>query len=137
MNDTINGKPINRMGCCGVFAVAFVAAKPVEEVFGLFKKRFHRGNRWRGRTYDCEQSEILTSLGVKWSGVSYTVEGRKCSLAKWVDWHTVKCRTYIVRAGHHIQVIRDGIVHDQNGSKPIGEFWGRNKRVRGARLMAD
>ena len=137
------------MGCCGVFAVAYVAGKPIDEVFELFKKRYRKTSRWQGRTTSVIRHEMLNHLGVRCKsmepgmvktikipypdGIKEAYAGTSSmTLAKWVDLNTAKGKTYIVDTTGHVQVVHDGIVHDQHGSKPVDVFWGRRKRVREA-----
>lgn len=37
---------------------------------------------------------------------------------------------YLVRTTGHIQIVRDNMVVDQGGLKPIDEYWGRRKQVK-------
>lgn len=123
------------MPLCGVFAAAFVAGKPVAEVFACAKLRFSKSNRWQGGLTRHECHCLLRLLGVKWTEVDYMVQRRGCSLAKWVDWHTAKGRTYLVETGGHFQVVRDGIVYDQCGSESVDDFKGKRSHVESALLI--
>jgi hypothetical protein len=144
----INGKAICRMGCCGVFAVAYVAGKPIEEVFELIKKRYRKGNRWQGATSSKVREGMLKYFGVRFKPVHKVIriayrDGIKASyagtdltgsgtLATWVDLHTVRGVTYIVENCDHVMVICDGIMHDQNRSGPISDYRRKRSRVESA-----
>lgn len=132
--ETVNGKAICDLPLCGIFAIAFVAGRPVEEMFSLYKKTHRKSNGWRGRTHHDKCQVILNKLGIEWSPVKGLLTS--CSLAKWVEWHTVKGRTYIVGTGSHIQVVRDGIVHDQHGCAPIDDYRWKRSRVKIATLIS-
>jgi len=132
--ETVKGKPISQLPLCGVFAVAFIAGKPVEEVFELFKDRYGKSNHWQGRVSRRACLAVLEQIGIKFSPVQQG-DWKNCSLAKWIDWYTAKGKTYFVETSSHFQVVRDGIVHDQCGSLPIGKVKGRLSRVKRALLI--
>ena len=51
------------------------------------------------------------------------------TLKNFVEWGTVKGKTYIVTTTGHCQVVRDGWVIDQAGAKHVDEFHGKNKHI--------
>ena len=61
--------------------------------------------------------------------------GSKPSLKKFVEWGTAKGTLYVVTTSGHAQVVMDGWVTDQGGSRPIDKYWGRNKRVQAVEVI--
>lgn len=136
--ERINGTIISELPLCGIFAIAFVADKSVTTVFKQFRKIYKKPPQWRGRTSRSKCVAMLKHYGLTWEEMPETgVYGhRNSALYRWVDWYCTKGRTYFVETTGHWQVVRDGIVHDQCGSRPIAEFTGKGRRVRCAFVMA-
>jgi len=125
-------------GNCGVTATAISAGISFDQAWDLFKKhckRIRDSKRWSGATYDYERKIVMKKLGLsyrvmKFPELVYNIgQGSKPSLKKFVEWGTAKGTLYIVTTSGHVQIVMDGWATDQTGSKPIDEYWGRNKRV--------
>ncbi|MAE81412.1 MAG: hypothetical protein CMB80_01660 [Flammeovirgaceae bacterium] len=126
-----------RGGNCGVTAVAIAAGVSFDQAWDLFKKhcsRIRRNKKWTGDTFTHERTLIMKKLGLKYEVIPQrklrddkTV--RMPSLKKFVEWNTKKGVLYIVTTTHHVQLVQDGWVIDQHGSKLIDDFWGKNKKV--------
>jgi hypothetical protein len=133
-----------RGGNCGVTATAIAAGISFDQAWDLFEKhckRIRNSKRWTGGTHDHERELVLGKLGVSYRVIKFPElvydigNGAKPSLKKFVEWGTVRGTLYIVTTSGHVQIVQDGWVTDQSGSKPIDEFWGRNKRVQSVEVI--
>ena len=115
----------HKLPCCGVTAIAVFTGTPFRDVWGFIAKR-KRGN-WKGATYHSDQREALKQFN-KGRTVAVKVTSRK-SLSRFAREDARPGVVYMIRTTGHQQVLKDGIVVDQRGSAPIGEYWGKRKRV--------
>tara|TARA_R100000808_G_C2155393_1_gene167756 strand:+ start:8688 stop:9428 length:741 start_codon:yes stop_codon:yes gene_type:complete len=141
---------------CGVTAMAIAANISFDAAWDLLE-RLHRDRRggllsniktknnmfskktkFTGATYDDVREIAYKKIGLKttkinWKNIfniakksgGHTV----LTLKNFVEWGTVKGKTYIVTTTGHVQVVRDGWVIDQGGAKHIDEFNGKNKHI--------
>ena len=130
---------------CGVTAVAIAMGITFKQSWELHKRVGKKSNKWKGSTYDGERMLVLHKLNAKfrehktWDNI--TTYGRltkstklpfknyPISLQKYVKWSCNFTSTYIITTTGHVQVVKGGWVIDQGGSKPIHEFWGKNKKI--------
>lgn len=96
---------------CGVVAVAYLAGKPVGEVFQDFKKTFGRGNSWKGRTHTYEQTTMMKKYGVKYEGVD--LHPKINTFSQWLRYAMDPSKTYRVTVTGHVMVVDKGHVIDQ------------------------
>jgi hypothetical protein len=119
----------NRKGPnCGVTCVAIVAKVSFKQSWDEFR-RIYRG-RWNGATRQPDRERVLTKFGVKFLKLS--VPG--CTLKNFVIKHSMTGKTYMVRTSRHVQLVRDGVVFDQNGPHGLGDWRGR-KHVKDVLLI--
>lgn len=111
---------------CGIASLAHLLEVDVNELMEEYRVYFSLTSRWQGRT---SINKIIRFL--KHKGFSITTEqtSQKISLTRWVDQHTAKNKTYIVRTGGHLQFVRNSMVGDQRGLVQISDYWGARKRV--------
>lgn len=110
---------------CGVVAVATALSLPYDTVYTYFRTVVGKPHQWRGKL---RWRELTAAVGYfKGTWEERTVP--YMNLAKWVDQHTVKGRTYIVRLGGHFVTVKDGIIVDQSMDTHIDVHWARRKMV--------
>lgn len=93
---------------CGVTAIAIVTGQPYRKVWDWFATRNnHTTGHWKGRTFSSQYSQAMEAFGTKFKAcpVGMTVEG-------FVNWHTVKDRTYLINVSGHVFVLRNGVIAD-------------------------
>ena len=131
-------------GNCGVTATAIAAGISFDQAWELFEKhcsRIRKSKRWTGAAYDYERKIVMKKLGLshrvmKFPELVYKIGNcSKPSLKKFVEWGTAKGTLYIVTTTSHVQIVQDGWVTDQSGSKPIDKYWGKNKRVQSVEVI--
>jgi hypothetical protein len=109
MNDTINGKSVANMPCCGIYATSLITDKPIETVFNDYKKSFNKCYRWKGSTNTNKLLKLIKSYGCK-----LVPEGEKgITVRKFHDMYALLNRTYIIWVRGHVFVLRNGIYEDQ------------------------
>ena len=112
---------------CGVTAVAVLTGKSFADVWEAFRAICNKGPRWEGLTSRKERDAVCNSFGFD---VKHVRMMRKPSLHVFTKMAAVSnVGPLLVRTGGHVQVIWNNHALDQSGVKPIGEYWGRNKRV--------
>jgi len=111
---------------CGPLALAVAIGVPVEEMLDVYRDLFKLGPRWKGRTRTNQHEAVLNALGVEWTHHDRKARG---TLGKWFENHGVKGRTYLIRTGGHLQVVRDGWRCDQSGWMPVWSDRCKRKRV--------
>ena len=140
---------------CGVTAMAIAANISFDSAWDLLE-RVHRDRRggllsniktknnmfskktkFTGATFDADRELAYKKLGLKTTKINfkdrYDIAKKKgnfvLTLKNFVEWGTVKGKTYIVTTTRHVQVVKDNWVIDQGGAKPIDEFHGKSKHV--------
>ena len=131
--ETIDGKSVTRMPCCGVAAVAHVAGLSIADTFEIFKTKLKKKSNWKGRTYDCERVVIMNALKVQHR--EYKGAGHRVTLAKFIDQHTKPDTTYMIRTTSHVQVVRNGVITDQRGNSSVSDYWGSRKIVKSVLII--
>lgn len=130
MEKNVAGQFPEGYGNCGLVALATVTGIPYAEVHDWFRRTHRKPPSWKGGTTHWQQRQFLEHLGMSPSE-------RGChrphfTLERWVREIAAPRTTYIVGTGRHAQVVRDGLVLDQNTRGifvPVSRFWGRKKRV--------
>ena len=112
---------------CGVVAVAAAAGITFEAAWRALSVYY--GPRWGGRTYDEHRMKALRKLGVKLEPVR--LPRRRLTLNAALRWFRPGVR-YIVRTTDHVQIIKDDIILDQSGSRPVAGCPLRRKIVKNA-----
>lgn len=118
---------IGRVTWCGPFAIAIITGLTYEEAHdkaiavenrrlnAAAKARGLRPGYWRVTHFKSMGRGVLSRtaarLGVKirWSG--YRKLAEQPTLLTFARDHTIKGRTYLILAGHHYVVVRDGVVY--------------------------
>ena len=128
---------------CGVQAVAIVAGKSLNEMLTYFKQTrpIARGNRWSGGTRHHDRVAVLDDIGAAYDVMTRNdmpgYERRKINLAQFVARFAKPGKVYMVTTTGHVQLVKDGVVLDQGGPKPIAEFRGRRKYLSADVLVFD
>ena len=136
---TINGKPVNAMPCCGIFAAAMAADVEPQIVFDAYKAEYNLSGRWKGVTH----SKNLRDLMRKKFGVNVDVEymmslnkretdkydaGNR-TIRKWYNDHAIPSATYIVQSRGHIFTVKEGRYIDQWHNEPVEQAKGSRAKV--------
>jgi len=145
MSNTMNKKPEGlslpegaRSGPnCGVTAMAIAANISFDSAWDLLERVDKRSKKFTGATFDADREIAYKKLGLKTTKINfkdrYDIAKKKgnfvLTLKNFVEWGTVKGKTYIVTTTGHVQVVKDNWVIDQGGAKPIDEFHGKAKHV--------
>jgi len=119
--ETINGRAAADMPCCGVYAVAHLAGRPIGEFFNTARKLLGRSGSWKGRTWWRERAVMLDHCGLAYQDASPPQWYPRITLKTWARRHAQPGVTYLVDTTGHTQVVRDGFVTDQCGTRRIGE----------------
>ena len=101
--------PLN-MPNCGVIAVAVLSGRTYREVEDLFREKFGRTAKWRGRTLATERTRALIRLGLT---VQRTYAARRTTMKMWLDTHYDPDKTYELTITGHAVAIKDGLLCDQ------------------------
>jgi len=117
---------------CGVTAVAVAAGCPFEDAWRVMSAG-KRGN-WKGRTTHNERLAALRWFGVRFRPINFLFRE---TLVSFVRRRAEPGRLYYVWTTGHVQMVRDGVVLDQLGPKPIHAFWGRRKLIRSVLLIEE
>lgn len=96
---------------CGVVAISVLAGVPFRAVWDFIKTARNKGNSWTGYTYRQDREAALDHFGVKTTKI--TCASRRALR----NFQPLPGRTYMVRVGGHILVLRDGWVIDQCGPR--------------------
>lgn len=94
---------------CGIFAIAVLSGKSVEDVFSHHKEFFHKKDRWRGRT---RWSHLLGHLS------DYELEYEELKISKRTrisNFPFEEDTKYLVRVGNHFIVVYNDLYVDQYG----------------------
>ena len=112
---------------CGVTATAICAGTSFSRAWNIWKQidSHYRAKQWRGRTSTAHQQKALEKLGLDATKLEF--RGNLESFCKKAAEHG---KVYMVTTSGHVQTIMNGQAIDQEGKKPIAEFWGRRKRVK-------
>ena len=145
MSNTMNKKPEGlalpqgaRKGPnCGVTAMAIAANISFDSAWDLLERVGKRSKKFTGATFDADRELAYKKLGLKTTKINFKdrwdIAKKKgnfvLTLKNFVEWGTVKGKTYIVTTTGHVQVVKDNWVIDQGGAKPIDEFHGKSKHV--------
>lgn len=121
----INGKYVNDMGCCGIFAAAIVMGLEPEDVFNDYKRRFKKRGNWKGSTYRGELSFFMCEK--YGADMVHEEHGNKtvATFALTADPDS----TYLIYIRGHAMVLSKGRLIDQNHD----EDW-RTMRYSGRKL---
>ena len=122
---------------CGVTAMAIAANISFDSAWDLLERVDKRSKKFTGATFDADREIAYKKLGLKTTKINfkdrYDIAKKKgnfvLTLKNFVEWGTVKGKTYIVTTTGHVQVVKDNWVIDQGGAKPIAEFHGKAKHV--------
>jgi len=116
---------------CGVLSVAICADIPFEEAFAMIKARAGYNGNWRGRTYNGDRIGALRALGVPHKETHFAPahalarrgwpEGwsRRCTLATFAKRFAKPGVTYMTSVRGHTFVLRNGLIADQAGVRPV------------------
>ena len=123
----------NRTGPnCGVTAIAAATGQPFNRVWSLCAAgamTFTRRKRFRGGTVHPQRVQVLEKLGADFDEMQFP----KMNLQKFGDYFADEGVTYMVTTTSHVQLLhrRDEQIWilDQQGIKPIDEYWGRKKFI--------
>jgi hypothetical protein len=123
----------NRTGPnCGVTAIAAATGQPFNRVWSLCAAgamTFTRRKRFRGGTVHMQRVQVLEELGADFDQLQFP----KMNLQKFGDYFADEGVTYMVTTTSHVQLLhrRDDQIWilDQQGIKPISEYWGRKKFI--------
>lgn len=115
---------------CGVTAIAIVAGVSFNKAFAFIRDASGRAANWKGTTCIGDRRKAFHHFGIKVAEIDVPTrrEGRM-TLRTWIDHRARKGVTYMIDTTRHVQVVRDGVVTDQRGKKPIADYWGKNKIV--------
>ncbi len=123
--EKLQGQNIDKLPLCGVLSVSIASKKSLSETFDKFKKLNKKANNWKGRTHHKERLKVLKHYNVK----SKEFKLGKITLKHFTDQHTIKGKMYMITTTSHVQIVKDGMITDQRGTKSISEYWGKNKRL--------
>jgi hypothetical protein len=123
--EKLQGQNIDRLPLCGVLSVSIASKNSLSETFDTFKKLNKKANNWKGRTNHKERLKVLKHYKVKCKDFRLG----KITLKNFTDQHTVKGKMYMITTTEYIQIVQDGMITDQRGTKPISEYWGKDKRL--------
>ena len=120
---------------CGVTALAVSAGISFQKAWQTFRAVNPRvyNNRWKGGTYTSDQTKALERLQIAF----YNLPIQKTNLKNFVRDYTQRDTVYMVTTGRHVQTVLNGHVIDQQGKKPINEYWGRKKFVQNVRVIKE
>lgn len=112
---------------CGPSSVAHLIGEPVADAMDRFREQFPRkygARNWQGRSTVFNCADVLRK-----HGKVEELSGRG-SLKSFVENHTTKTGTYLIRVGDHMIAIKDQRVFDNwfDGADPADCKWSR-KRV--------
>ena len=106
----INGKYVNDMGCCGIFAAAIVMGLEPEDVFNDYKRRFKKRGNWKGSTY---RGELSLFMREKYGSELDLEEHKNKTVARFAATADPSY-TYLVYIRGHAMVLSKGRLIDQN-----------------------
>ena len=120
-------KVIDNNRHCGTVALSSVTGCEVEGVVAYFQRT--KAVSWKGRLYWRELLQYIRDLpgGPKFKQLTRAVMG--ATLERFIDQHTVRDTTYLVRVGGHFLSVRNGHCIDQYQERDITEHWCARKRV--------
>jgi hypothetical protein len=127
MTQLINGTPVNKMPCCGIFAVAYVVGRSPQEIFDLYRLKFKRGLKWRGGTNILRILEVLTHLDVEYE--RWTARAASRTLRTFSRDVGEPDLTYLIRVSGHFLVMCNGTVTDQSGSWNMDAYRRSRSRI--------
>ncbi len=133
--------PSGRTLWCGPFATAVLTGLEYDEAYKKLLSKIRRDiakkKRARGwgeaeikralpksvqGVHETDLEKVLTSLKVKTNFVYCNRKREQHTLLTFTREHTVKGRTYLVVAGNHYEVVKDGILyHSHHDPLPIGD----------------
>lgn len=120
---------------CGVTALAVSAGISFQKAWDTFRAVNPRAynNRWKGGTYPSDQAKALERLQIAF----YNLPIQKTSLARFVEDYAQRDTVYMVTTGGHVQTVLNGHIIDQQGKKPVKEYWGRKKFVKKVKVIKE
>ena len=116
--------------CCGIYSGAVFGRLDAHELWDAYKRKYHKTGNWGGRVHVSNLLTVLKELGVD----TKPIHTDRSSLKQFC-WHEAhrdaKPRLLLVRTSSHLQAVVGDNVCDQVTERfvPIGEFWGKGKRV--------
>lgn len=121
----------NKLGCCGLFALATITGEGLPLVFTVGRRVLGKRANWSGGTRREDRHAIAKALGFTIRPTEYDVAGYRL-------WHIdsiVSPGTYLVTTTRHVQVVevcsdRSILVTDQTYKGPIDGYWGKNKAIK-------
>jgi len=124
-------------GNCGVTALAVSAGISFQKAWDTFRAvnpRAYGHKRWTGGTYTGDQAKALERLQIAFDDMMLT---RRMNMNRFVRDCTQRDTVYMVTTGKHVQTVLNGSVIDQQGKKPINEYWGKKLFVKKVRIIKD
>src|SRR5574337_1519079 len=124
---------------CGVTCVAIASNVSFEKAwFTLIKMRFPAGSRrpsrlWKGATSHTNRVAALKELGVNFTELKFN---KKFTLKTFIEKHASRGKLYMVNTTGHVQMVKDGLIVDQNGKNTLlTDYWRKKRRVKNVLLI--
>jgi hypothetical protein len=102
------GKPIAKMGCCGVYALTRLSGAEFADVFNIFRLRFGRSSRWTGGTTIRQRLEVAKELGLNLKKIECD-RMKLLNAVKQLDPNKV----YKITVTRHVLTFENGRLFDQ------------------------
>tara|TARA_R100000656_G_scaffold117522_2_gene90925 strand:+ start:18406 stop:19110 length:705 start_codon:yes stop_codon:yes gene_type:complete len=134
---------------CGVTAMAIASGISFDASWDLLKKvcsgvrfsdcgRAWNSTKFTGGTFDRERAIAYKKIGLKTTEIKLDkikkrLKVKNLTITQFVKWGSKKGATYIITAGNHVQVLKDGWLIDQSGPTTVDKFWNRNSYIKLAR----
>ena len=122
---------------CGVTATAICAGVSFRKAWNTFKTLgtpYYAKKNWKGATMRFDQSRALDKLDIEYSKLPKMMDCHGKTLNHFCEYWAMEDGVYMVTTTSHVQTVMvkndKAYVIDQRGAKPIGEYWGRRKRVK-------
>jgi len=115
---------------CGVTAVAILAQIPFAQAWAEIRRLAQYPANWKGATRDPERLLVLASHGVRLTAVPC----KRMTLGRWAALYCQRDTTYLVVTTGHIQIVRNGVVTDQTGARPVAGSQAARKFVKTVRI---
>lgn len=125
---------VEKRGVCGVVTVAAAAGITFDQAWALLSCFY--GPRWGGRTYAHHRHHVLAALGVRLTEERRLTQGKRRTLKTLVRFLKPGVR-YIIETTGHVQIVKDGIVLDQAGPRPVNDGWAERKRVQSVHSIVE
>lgn len=109
--------------CCGLAAMALVTRTPLTIMYLHYRARFKKPKQWRGGTYFYNTIRMLRLYQLDFVHSSNHKRELKGYMQDNPSMYAV------VRTTGHVQTVLGQLVSDQNGTKHIDDYHGKNKHV--------